>query len=65
MFTQRRFKYVGESILTRGDNGVNVDGGYNTEDAPEYISVFDPDFGDSVWISIYTGLSSGDWVEIK
>lgn len=31
----------------------------------EHISVFDPDFGDSVWIHAETGLQSGDWEEIS
>jgi len=60
----RFFKYVGEPILTRGDFGVAVIGGHNTDADPEAISVFDPDYGDSIWISIEAGLASGEWVEV-
>lgn len=60
----RYFKYTGEPRLTRGNYGVNLVGGHNTVADPMAISVFDPEFGDSVWISIEAGLSSGDWIEI-
>ncbi len=61
--TARYFKYVGTPVLTRGDYGVGVVGGHTTERDPDYITVFDPDFGDSVWISIDAGLASGEWIE--
>ena len=60
----RYFEYVGEYVGTRGDYGVGVRGGHNTDDAPDHISVFDPDFGDAVWIDLDTGIESGDWIEI-
>jgi hypothetical protein len=60
----RYFKYMGPCTGTRGEYGVAVRGGHNTDDAPGHISVFDTDYGDSIWISIETGLSSGEWIEI-
>ena len=58
------FEYLGEPVLTRGDYGVRVRGGHNTKDSPDHISVFDPDFGDFVWVSVKSGLASGNWREI-
>ena len=64
MFKERKFKptFVAK---TRGEYGVGVSGGHNTPESPEHISVFDPDFGDQIWISIKAGLASGDWIEVK
>ena len=61
---KRFFKYVGEPVRTRGDYGISLVGGHSTTDAPDYISIFDPDIGVQVWISIDVGLGVGDWVEI-
>ena len=63
MFRERTFKYTGAPALTRGDYGVNVAGGHNTANDPESILVFDPDCGDSCWISIEAGLECGDGLE--
>jgi len=63
-YSARYFEYVGPNVGTRGEFGVSVSGGHNTHDAPDYISVFDPDYGNSLWISIETGLKSGDWKEV-
>lgn len=60
---QRFFKYT-RTAMTRGEYGVGVIGGHNTADDPKAISVFDPDFGDEVWIEINAGITSGDWIEI-
>jgi len=60
---QRFFRYNGPPVLTRGEYGVAVVGGHTTEDNPELISVFDPDFGDQGWISVVAG-QAGDWEEI-
>ena len=60
----RYFKYSGEPMLTRGDYGVGLRGGHTTADDPDLISVFDPDTGETGWISVEAGVMSGDWVEV-
>lgn len=61
----RYFKYIGSPQMTRGEFGVTVTGGHTTNEDPELISVFDPDFGDMGWIGVEAGLAEGDWVEIS
>ena len=56
----RQFRYVGEPMMTRGDYGVRIDGGHESEEDPGFISVFDPDFGDMVWAFI----GAKDWEEV-
>ena len=63
MVKQRTFVFNGDE-LTRGQHGVRIDGGHNTDEAPDHISVFDPDFGDTVYASIERCLADGDWEEI-
>lgn len=46
MGTIKLFAYVGPEERTRGDYGVNVEGGHTRLDDPEGVYVQDPDFGD-------------------
>ena len=49
---ERKYRYVGEPMLTRGDYGVSVEGGHTREDDPDGIYVHDPDFGEFVWCRV-------------
>lgn len=63
-FKQRKFKAIKNLGLTRGDYGVSIEGGHNTEDDPDGIYTFDPDWGDFFICSIDVGLITGDFEEI-
>lgn len=65
VFVERRFKYVGPSVLTRGQHGVFVEGAHNTEGDAGGLYVHDPDVGDMEWGSVEAALASGDWVELN
>ena len=62
----RNFEYIGEPQLTRGNYGVNISGGHTTDEDPNGIYIFDPDFGEMlIEGNIAAALASGDWREIK
>ncbi len=44
----RVYRYEGDPALTRGDFGVNIEGGHTRLDDPGGLYVFDPDFGDQL-----------------
>ena len=62
MARTRKFEYVGEPTLTRGDFGEGIRNGYEL-DNDGMIHVWDSTFGWFSIISIDAGIESGDWLE--
>jgi len=64
MTRTRKFEYIGEPTLTRGDFGEGIRVGYEL-DGDGMIHVWDSTYGWFCFISIDVGLNSNEWIEME